>query len=310
MRIFKKLALSVIIVISLFLVTGYIYFDRKFTPPENKLKVSGRAENIPMTWDAADENSHAALLLPVRLKGVDLTFYMQFDSGSPTTLFYKNSLKSIGTQFRTQIQSGNGQNHIPMQFSIGEMGVISDFELLNYGSAIDSDANNKNIIGTIGTDLLEKRIVILDFKKSGCSFVENFNEKGFETFEFRKRKIMIPGVVGGENLKLLYDSGSSGYELLTNREEWERYRIPNGSIKIEKGNSWGNVLTVVSAPADQPVKIGKSELQLSEVTHVEGTSQMQNLLMKTSGMQGMIGNKIFLNHRLILDCKNKKFKVE
>lgn len=306
MRIFKKLALSVIIVISLSLVLGYVYFDRKFTPPGNKLKISGTAENISITWDAADDNSHAAILLPVRIRGVDRTFYMQFDSGSPTTLFYRNSLNSIGTQ----LQSGNGQSHISLQFSIGEMSVISDFKLLNYGSAIDSDATNNNIIGTIGTDLLEKRIAILDFKKERCSFVENCNEDGFETFEFRKRKILIPGVVGGENVKLLYDSGSSGYELLTSREEWEKYRIPNGRVTIEKGNSWGNILRVFSAPADQRLEIGKSELKLSEVTHVEGTSKMQNLMMKASGMQGMIGNKIFLNHRLILDCKNEKFKVE
>jgi hypothetical protein len=32
--------------------------------------------------------------------------------------------------------------------------------------------------------------------------------------------------------------------------------------------------------------------------------------MKLSGMQGMIGNKLFLDQKIIIDCKNEKFKVE
>lgn len=311
MKIFKKLMLSVAIFIALSLIGGYLYFDQKFTPPQNNLNVAGIAENTNLSWDHTEENSHAAVLLPVKIKGIDKVFYMQLDSGSPTTLFYKKSLESIRAKFQNKIKINEKRNTISTQFNIGNMTVTSDFELLNYGNTVDlKNPLGKNIIGTIGTDLFEKRIVILDFKNETCFFVENTDEKDFKTFEFKKRKILIPGTIGDQKLKLLYDSGTSGYEFLTNKEEWQKYRLPNGSIKKEKGNSWGNVLTVISAPADQTVKTGNSELQLSEVTYVEGTSQMQNLLMKTSGMQGMIGNKLFLNHTLIIDCKNEKFKVK
>ncbi|MCT2408784.1 hypothetical protein NZD88_14660 [Chryseobacterium antibioticum] len=311
MKIFKKLVLSVAVIIALSLVGGYFYFDQKFTPPENHLNVAGIAENSTLSWDTAEGNSHAAVLLPVKIKGIDKVFYMQLDSGSPTTLFYKNSLQSIQSKFQDKIKINEKNNQISMQFSIGNMSVTSDFEVLNYGNTVNFESTKPdNIIGTIGTDLFEKRIVILDLKNEMCSFVEKINENDFEAFEFKKRKILMPGTIGDQKLKLLYDSGTSGYELLTNREEWQKYRMPNGSIKKEKGNSWGNVLTVISAPADQAVKIGNSELKLSEVTYVEGTSPLQNLLMKTSGMQGMIGNKLFLNHTLIIDCKNEKFKIK
>jgi hypothetical protein len=311
MKIFKKIVLSLIVLIVLSLASGYFYFDKKFTPPENKLQVSGNAENTVFQWKVSDGNSYAAVLLPVRIKGIDRTFYMQLDSGSPVTLFYKNSLASISSKFPEQIQLIKNKDQISMQFSIENMKVSSDFELKNYGSTVDSDnAGTNNIIGTIGTDLFEKRIIILDFKNELFSFVQNIDETDFESFEFKRRKIMIPGEIGGQKLKLLYDSGTSGYELLTNREEWTRYKTPKSQIKKEKGNSWGNILTVISAPADHNIKIGSQNLKLSEVTYVEGTSQMQNLLMKTSGMQGMIGNKLFLNYKLILDCKNEKFKVE
>lgn len=108
----------------------------------------------------------------------------------------------------------------------------------------------------------------------------------------------------------MYDSGTSGYELITQKEVWEKYKTKNSIIKTEKGNSWGNTLAVFSASANKKIHFGSLALKLSEVTYIEGTSDLQKFLMKRSGMQGMIGNKLFLNHKLILDCKNEKFKLE
>lgn len=57
-------------------------------------------------------------------------------------------------------------------------------------------------------------------------------------------------MIGNENLKLMYDSGTSGYELIMNRDKWEKYR-KGGEVKIDKGNSWGKVLTVMTATSHQ-----------------------------------------------------------
>ncbi|WP_343705620.1 hypothetical protein [Flavobacterium sp.] len=312
MKLFKKIAFVFLIIIVLFCLGGYFYFQKKFTPPENYLKVSGTAENIPMKWISSNENSHSALLLPIEIKGINRTFYMQFDSGSPVTVFYKKSLKSIAEKFQNQLKIDNENSSISSAFKIGKMNITSnDFEILDYGEKINfNDTNAENIIGTLGTDLLEKRITVLDFKNSQCSFIEKIKEDDFANFEFKKRKILIPSVIENENLKLLYDSGTSGYELITTKEISQQYRNKNSTIKTEKGNSWGNTLSVYSASAKKKIQFGKVTLNLSEVTYIEGTSDLQKFLMKRSGMQGMIGNKLFLNHKLILDCINEKFKLE
>ncbi|MNE59390.1 hypothetical protein D3C80_1544780 [compost metagenome] len=108
----------------------------------------------------------------------------------------------------------------------------------------------------------------------------------------------------------MYDSGTSGYELITTKEIWQQYRNKNSAVKTEKGNSWGNTLSVYSASAKKKIRFQKTTITLSEVTYIEGTSGLQQFLMKRSGMQGMMGNKLFLNHKLILDCRNEKFKLE
>ncbi len=312
MKIFKKVAIVSLVIILLFLLGGYFYFQKKFTPSENYLTVSGTAENIPMKWISSNENANSALLFPIKINGINQTFYMQFDSGSPITVFYKNSLESISEKYRNQLKLNSEKNQIAMHFKIGKLNVISSsFEVLNYGNKVDfEDLNAQNIIGTVGTDLLEKRITILDFKQNQFSFINQIKENNFTDFEFKKRKILISAKVEKENLKLLYDSGTSGYELITTKEVWKKYKIENSKLKTEKGNSWGNTLSVFTASAKKQIQFGNLNLKLSEVTYIEGTSELQKFLMKRSGMQGMIGNKLFLNHKLILDCKNEKFKLE
>lgn len=312
MKIIKKIVLAFLAFFTLALAGAYLYFDRKFTPPENYLEVSGNTENITFEWSSDQENNYAAVLLPVKLKGIDKTFYMQLDSGSPITVFYKKSLESIQGKFPKQLIFNKTRKEISLAFNLKNMTVSSEsFELLDYGNDIDfENPETENIIGTIGTDLFEKRKVTIDFKNRRISFSEKLDDLGFSTFEFKKRKIIFPAIIDNQKMKLLYDSGTSGYELIVNKEQWTLYRSKNSKTKKEKGNSWGNELSVFTASANKFVQFGNLNLQLSEITYIEGTSELQQILMKRSGMQGMMGNKLFLNHKLILDCKNQKFKIE
>ena len=150
----------------------------------------------------------------------------------------------------------------------------------------------------------------LDFRNQSISFIESTTEDSFKAFEFKKRKILFPGILNGESQKVLYDSGTSGFELITHQVEWERLRNPQSPIRKEKGNSWGKTLQVFTADTDSSIEFASKKLPLKEVTYIQGTSAFQNFLMKSSGMSGMIGNKIFLKHRLIVDAKNKRYKIE
>ncbi|GAB3333055.1 hypothetical protein GCM10027429_13180 [Marivirga atlantica] len=312
MKTFKKMLLILVAILIISSIGGYFYFDQKFTPPENYLQVAYYSDNIPIEWVSTNSNSHAALLLPVNLKGIDKLFYMQLDFGSPTTIFYKAPLESIREKFPMQISFPKKTNGIPLALKLQNMQVSSNsFKVIDYGVKVDfENKENKNIIGTLGTDLLEKRIVTLDFKNDLCSFSERVLAEGFSDFEFKKRRILLPATIGNENLKFMYDSGTSGYELIVSKEDWKKFRSGEGKEKTDKGNSWGNTLKIVSAPANQKIQFVDTTLSLSEVTYIEGTSKIQHALMALSGMQGMIGNRLFLNHKIILDCKNEKFKVE
>lgn len=311
MKILKKILLAILVVFVVSSIGAYFYFNKKFTPQENYLKVKGISEHIPLNWVSNESNKYVAILLPVQLEGISQVFYMQLDFGSPITVFYSKTLNSIQSKFSGKVDVDNKSQIISLKFALGNMVISSNkFKILNHGEKLDLEQGAVNVIGTIGTDLLEKRLIILNFKDNYCSFNNNESVVGFTGFKFEKRRILFPVKIGNKNLKLLYDSGTSGYQLIIGHNEWEKYRLKNEKTKIEKGNSWGNTLTIISAPAKEKMEIGNAVLNLSEVTYIEGTSGLQNLLMKFSGMQGMIGNKLFLNRTLTIDCKNEKYKVD
>ncbi len=315
MKNFKKIVWIILTIILLLAVGGYFYFDKKFTPPQNYLTIEKSTKEIPIKWVSNEISDISAMLLPVKIVGIPHKFYMQFDLGSPSTLFYLNSLKSIQSNYPNEIKFKETLNQISLEFSLDEMKISSkEFRLLNYGSKIEwNNENTVNIIGTIGTDLLEKRTVILDFKNNNCSFNLNLSDielSKFSDFKFNKRRILLPAIIDKEKLNLLYDSGTSAFELVTSKNNWEMYGEKNGKTTTSKGNSWGNTLTIYTKTANKQIKIGNKNLKLSEVTYIEGTSAIQNMLMKFSGMEGMIGNKLFINQKIILDCNSEKFKVE
>ena len=311
MKILKVTLFAFLAIFVVSSVAGFLYFEKKFTPPENHLQVEGISDEVPIEWISNESNPNVALLLPVKVEGISKKFFMQLDFGSPSTIFYSRSLNSLQARFSTVPYSENDREIVSLKFHLGQMEISSDkFKVIDFGEEIDWEQKGMNIIGTIGTDLLERRLTTIDFKMNYCSFSNSRSLSGFKAFDFKKRKLLFPAKIGGERLKLLYDSGTSGYELITSQDEWNKYRLKNTNIELENGNSWGNKLTVILAPAKADVHIGGARLNLSEVTYIEGTSQIQNILMKLSGMQGMIGNKLFLNHTLIIDCKNEKFKVE
>src|SRR5690606_27164534 len=234
------------------------------------------------------------------------TYYLQFDTGSPYTLFYKKSI--LGNP-----HISINKNRAISSFKIGNSEVKStQFKIIDFG--VKTGENNFNIIGTIGNDILEDRKTIINFKENYVIFnlnsePENFKNNAFN-FRFEKRKIIIPAVLENNNEKFLYDSGTSGYELLTNKKIWEKLKLKNSKIIEEKEKSWNNVLTTYTAETNKKIEFHDTKILLHKITYVDGYSKTQYYLMKFSGMSGMLGNEIFFEKQLYIDTEKTKMLIE
>ncbi|WP_312418830.1 hypothetical protein [Epilithonimonas sp.] len=302
MKLFKKLALGFSGILVLILVGGYIYFDQKFKPENNYLTVKNESGNIPITWLGNDKN---VLLLPIHFSGNAETYYLQFDTGSPYTVFYSNQIKNIK-------EISTNSERAKTSFFIGKTKISSNrFKIFNKGKNEEKD--EIKIIGTIGSDILEDRKTVINFKDNQVAFNLNqipneFKNQLFD-FRFKKRRIIISGKLKDKERKFLYDSGTSAYELLTYKEEWQNLKTPNSKINIEKAQSWNNVLTTYTTDCKENIQFKNKLIPVKQVTYVEGFSDAQFSMMKYSGMTGMLGNKIFMNNSIFIDCVDKKIGI-
>lgn len=302
MKLFKKLTFGFLSILMLILVGGYIYFDQKFTPEDNYLTVKNESGNIPITWLGNDKN---VLLLPIHFDGNLETYYLQFDTGSPYTVFYSNQIKNI-----KEISINN--ERVKTSFFIGKTEIFSkQFKI--FKTVNDDKKDSIKIIGTIGADILENRKTLINFKDNQVVFNLNQIPNAFKNqlfdFKFKKRRIIIYGNLKGEERKFLYDSGTSAFELLTYKEEWQTLKSPNSRLKIEKSQSWNNVLITYTADCKENIGFKNNKIPVNQITYVEGFSTAQFSMMKFSGMMGMLGNKIFLNNCIFIDGANQKIAI-
>lgn len=315
MRLLKRILIVIFCLVVLSMAGGYFYFDKKFTPKKNDLLVENTSGDVPIYWERNQDSDIAAMLLPVSIQGVGVPLYMQLDCGSPNTIFYSRALESIALNFPNSIQYDDSLFQVSLTYSLGQLRISSpSFDVLQYGKAIALDGEDSvNIIGTIGADLFERRISVMDFKKNTCAFnttlPANLNKDLLQPLKFAKRKIILPGKVDGQEFEFLFDSGTSAYSLITNQKRFEAYALAESEEVLTQANSWGNTLTVHTKACARQVSFGSSIVPLTDITYIEGTSAVQEMLMRFSGMEGMIGNKLFWNKTLILDCAAEKFVV-
>lgn len=308
MKFLKKSLVAILVLIIISMVGGYFYFDKKFTPKPNYLTVYGKSGQIPIYWETSSSSKISALLLPVQINGIDEKFYVQFDTGSPYTLFYKSSLDKIQNFFDSNFKTDS--TTVQLNFHLGKMEIKSDKFMVYNVKTNWTKTDSIKIIGTIGTDLMEKRTTTLNFKESFVVFDTTKLQKLNSDFEFKKRRILIPVKINNIKTDLIFDSGTSAFELITNKDNWVKLKIPNQEINSSKGNSWGNTLTIYTSASNKQIKFQNKSLRLDEVTYIDGYSTIQYLMMKFSGMGGMLGNKIFMDKTITFDCKNEEYLIE
>lgn len=304
MKTLKKITLVLLTLLTLSSVFGYFYFEQKFTPEKNYLIVKNQSGKTPITWQGGDKK---ALLIPIHFEGDTTIHYLQFDTGSPYTLFYKKAVQKL-KQIKVKNETAKAT------FFIGQAKIYSsNFKLIDNGEKLNSKDTIK-IIGTLGSDILENRKTLLNFRENyvelNLNQLPNLIKSKLLDFDYKKRKIIISGILKEKKEHFLYDSGTSAYELITNQDIWNDLKMKNSKTIIEKSKSWQNILTTYTTRSNHNIIFSTKQLPLKNVTYVEGFSKTQYLLMKLSGMTGMLGNKVFLDNILYIDCFSKKMAIE
>jgi hypothetical protein len=270
---------------------------------------------IKFRWLSDSISQHSAMLIPVKLPQCQKQFYMQFDLGAPYSMFYISKMKSIATKFPAAFKKSLTSDTLTnFKFRLGKHPVVARRLALRENGNAEINWNNEvEIIGTIGADFIDGKVLILDYPNNLLRVTDTVSPKminsSLQDFVYARNSILLPAEIQRKKTMLFFDSGSSAYELLASKETCESLAIAGTSFVKHHVNSWGKQLTTYTVTTNEKIKIGGAILPILHATYVEGSSKSQLERMSKLGIGGMMGNKLFLHHVLLIDTRNKKFGV-
>ncbi|TGE28765.1 hypothetical protein [Hymenobacter metallicola] len=322
MKTIYKVLLSILAFFALSSVGGYFYFRKKFQAPANQLVVTGLPATSSFVWLADSTTkpvtAHAAILLPVRLPGCPRTCYVQFDTGAPTSLFYGKSLAALRTRYPATQAALPVQNDTlhNLSFPLGQGRILARrLRVIQYGaSGVPADTTRPFIIGTLGADVLDGRALVLDYARQQFGLHDRLpaglaQQAAFTPLSFAERRVQFTATVEGQSRQLLFDSGSSAFALLTSKDNFEALARPAAPVQVASVNSLGRTLTSYTVATPAALQVGTAAVPLGTVTHIEGTRFTEEMLMRFSGMGGMLGNAPFVTRTLILDVRGGRLGI-
>lgn len=285
---------------------------------------------IPFKWTGDSISGKyfdkSSIVIPVKIENIPADFNMQFDLGAVKTVIYGNSIEpyldfypelknKIDTSKKFLIQGENNPMFTNMSLQMGTTSFkgIEIGYFKNFGVKINKDSilsKTEKHIGTIGPDLFQNKILIIDYPHKRIGVCEElpkqYKSATFQPFKSDDGRPKIPLVINGKTEYLMFDTGSSIFTMTTTKKDALQVASPKvvDSLSVF---SWGKKLTYYGVTINKPIKFGNKVLNGSLVYYDEQETFQD--FYKFVNIWGLTGNVFFLKNTVIIDYKNKLFGV-
>jgi hypothetical protein len=283
---------------------------------------------IPFQWEGDSIGKtyfdKAWISIPISLNELPYKFKMQFDLGAVHSTLYENNIQDllikhpdlkqhIDTNFYVWIQNVKQPIMQNLQIKLGDL-ATQKHELAvfkNHGTVAPLDTSNSSsiLIGTIAPDFFQNKILIIDYPNARLCISDSipnvYKNASFSNFEQKYGRIFIHFNINGKDKRLMFDTGSSLFSLITTRRRANQ--IAERKI-IDKMivNSWGKNINIYSKKLDKEVKFGTTNISSDKVYYCN----KYKLLFFMLKIWGITGNANFLENTVIVDYKNGEFGVK
>lgn len=183
---------------------------------------------------------------------------LQFDLGAVRTVIYGNSIKpylhafpnlqnKIDTSKTFLIQGVNNPmfSNIAIQMGTTSFKGIDIGYYKNYGKIISKESmkiDEEKHIGTLGPDLFQNKILIIDYPNNKIGVCEvlpkKYQSATFKPFKSNDGRLKIPLKINGKTEYVMFDTGSSLFTLTATKKN--ALEISNATIVDSLSvSSWG-----------------------------------------------------------------------
>lgn len=262
-----------------------------------------------------------AIFIPAKIEGLSRTFSFQFDLGSDLTMLYEKNARSV---FGAEFNNHTGKLKGPLQFwnsARSFKNITLDFGSTkattencainkNYGEEISSNDVSEArpaTIGTIGADLFQGKVLIIDYPNQRFAICESLPDS-FNTYLTKIEldnvgRVLLPLTIHGKNYKALFDNGSSLFPLLVTDNKVNDFSTSPGMDTIEI-NSWGQLHKVIGRQLQGSFQLGGKTFS-NTLVYADYRKEA-----RTNRYDAIARNRLFWDKIIVIDFKNKMFGVK
>ena len=280
---------------------------------------------IPFIWEGAEIDGRyfdkVSMFLEGRLPEVGLSGRFQFDLGAPNSVLYENNVSDRLNELLARIDP---QRHIVLngvEFPVidSPLSVTPDVELHGVGllsehgqGEEDVFADGARLLGTMGADVVRGKCLIIDFPHDRLAILDETPTEYAARAVFTPLQrtpaghVLLSLTVDGVEKRALFDTGSSIFELMTDKEQWQK--LTDGKVAdVLEISMWGEMKAVYGGKARSDFRLGNWPLEVKMIYRVDEDDWVQ--FNRAHTLVGLLGNASFLGHVVILDFDSGRFGV-
>jgi hypothetical protein len=259
-------------------------------------------------WVTADcggtRLERAALTVPVTLAGSSREHYFQLDLGATQSSLHGGTIRDTVPTLPLSGGAARISGSIAGVTVVNEpIAVLPDFRATLCGAAPLA------VIGTLGLDFFEHRILVLDYPARRLLVLQE-GERGstavptnvvFFDVEHRDGKLYIPVEFDGARQSgFFFDTGASALAMVTSESEWThltgRRRSDPANVQMTV-SSWETEVTLVGGPMAGVLSLGP--VSLSKPT-IWFCNDERLTFANWPSTRGLIGNMLFAGHSVVV----------
>ena len=276
---------------------------------------------IPFSWEGDSISGiyieKAYLYIPVNIENLSDDFTMQFDLGTYNTVFYGNPIDPYleKSGLVNKLDSTGMFKNVCLKMGAIPFNNINVVYKKDFGEKVPIDSLHTKTpkhIGTIATDMFQDKIVIIDYKSCRLAITDSlpneYTDLPAEKFELTDGIMRLPFRINSKEHKLMFDTGSSPFQLVTTKER--ALEISNSAIVDSLSGPlwWGQEITFYGFNVTKPIEFGGKALNNSKVYYAK--DGLWESIYNSLDVWGITGNAYFFENTVIIDYKNKLFRIK
>lgn len=279
-------------------------------------------EWIPFNWKGDTISGKyiekAYVYIPVKREDLPYDFTMQFDLGTYNTVFYGNSFTPYleeCTSLANKLDTIGMFRNVSLQMGVVQFNDANVVYRMDFGEKLPKDSLHSKTpkhIGTIAADMFQDKILVIDYKSCRLAVSDSlpteYKDLPAEKFDLVDGIMKLPFRVNGKDCKLMFDTGSSPFQLVTTKER--ALEISNSVITDSLSGPlwWGKEMSIYGFEVNKPIEFGGKAPEKSMVYYVK--DGLWDNIYNSLDVWGITGNAYFFDNIVIIDYKNKLFRVK